>query len=391
MRSTRSVLVCGLFLCLAAHSAGCTRSAGAPAGAPAGPAQGEVTPPENDVPVGAAATTSERPRTVEVTEPIVQSTEFDFYAARPMGKGVAYVRQAGPPMRQNADLMYYDLETRQERVVAHTTTPSGQIDMPSGDWPWLTWLDWSQGTGQWTVYGINLEEGEPFVIASTKQGSIPNFLTPEPSLSGTRVVWVEVTKNPNFGDLFLYDLQTRTKHRLTSGEEVGIPEIAGDVMVFPRVAPGATDAQLWSWNLVTGEQKELTHTRIGYTRFGGRYLGYTEVDEVPNEGARHTLFLLDLHTGKTRQLAPQTPPGYFYVVATGDQHVIWDKGDPDMFYGYSVSRPGESLRIHVSNLGKDGYIRHPRMKGEQLVWAGTESENGVFRRKVYYLDLAQTP
>lgn len=133
-------------------------------------------------------------------------------------------------------IVVHDLKTGAQTTVLTGPSPSGaRIEYP--------WMVWSEGEGPRFVVAYNLQTAQRFAIT---KGS--NSLS-DPDISGTRVVWQDVTANA----IRMKDLATGQEITIASGSGLRqSPAIAGNWVVWQDCRNG--DFDIYGYHIPTGTE-----------------------------------------------------------------------------------------------------------------------------------------
>jgi hypothetical protein len=219
------------------------------------------------------------------------------------------------------------------RVDAWSASPGSQDFVTESEGPWVVTVRTGLGLPfpDWSIILRNVETGDMRTVSRSQaavarvpgvQTRLPTGFAPQPSLSGTRLAWVESNLDAAGGlrrQVKLYDLATGATSVLfdvpepLSGDAWSVA-VRGDIAAWAYRPPHKDAVEIVVHDFVSGAQRHITGVGNPYSLVlsaGGRYLAWD--DEMVTKTA------MDLHTGARVTYATAVGWGTF---ATGDE-ISW--------------------------------------------------------------------
>jgi len=271
-----------------------------------------------------------------------------------------------------SELHVTDARTGEDRLLAETTIPLGQLDVPCADGDWVVWLDWAEigeHNGDWKLFALNMESGEQFCFAESGPGGDPQptgWLLPIPKLHDGKVVWSAEVKERGY--VHVYDLEAQTEEVITDTGHSYSPQIWGGRVVYLEWHPEDRTHDLMMYDLATGERRALVEgIKISYFSLCGDWVAYNHKTLSEDDYHQDTLYLLHLEKGDRRLIAPRTRKGFSHIPALGDGFLAYHNTAYSHFKVYAFANPEKSFIIRP----REGVsIMHPHAHGGSLAWWG---------------------
>jgi len=336
--------------------------------------------------------------------PLVTCTGRQFLKKYvPSGAHLFYIRQTldtySPEhrcMTGPCELRLVDMYTGEDRLLASSTFPLGTLDVPRADGDWVVWLDWAElgpGYGRWKVFALNAATGEQLLLGSSAEPGFephpeygePNL--PMPDIHSGRVVWSH--GRPGVGDVYVYDLNTRERRRITDSGDAFFPQVWGDNIVYVRWDQdnGTTDVMLHGIEAGT-DRPLLQNVKVWNFSLWGNRLAYSQKTPV-NDHHCGILYLLHLVTGERRLIGRRTPLGYSYMPALGDGFLAWHMTRTNHINVFDYNNPEKSFTIEAPLPQAEGVgISHPVAHGDTLAWRGRQRVDDDLVETAYVLRVA---
>jgi beta propeller repeat protein len=146
----------------------------------------------------------------------------------------------------NSDIYAYNIATTQEVRITTDTANQFYPDVSSSI---ITWDDFRNGT--WDIYYYDLTSGSQAGVVIDPAGQSGS------AASGYRVVWTD-TRASN-ADIYYKDVSTGSgKALITYMTHQTQPDISGDLVIWTDKRAGATNIDIWGYNLATSQPFQVT-------------------------------------------------------------------------------------------------------------------------------------
>lgn len=201
----------------------------------------------------------------------------------------------------------------------------------------------------------------------TCQGVLkPIAVTPErqdlPVISGNWVVWMDDRGDSPNGDLFAYNLLTKTEQQITFGTAPEPPAISGDKVVWEEWSRDGGGSDIYLYDLSTNQQKRITNDSASQR--------YPDIDKnlivwVDDRNGSLDIFVYNLITKKTQQITTMDVAPTIGEPAISGRRVVWEEwrdGYSHIFLYNLTTKSEKQLTTDSRN------HRFPSISGHRVVY-----------------------
>lgn len=280
----------------------------------------------------------------------------------------------------------HDLKTGQQRRVARTTFPGGQIGQVRTDGRWVVWTDlefFRIVAGEWRIYALDLITGAQTEVGrNTTPGEVlarHDFTWPTIALEGRRVVWDEgyVAEGRRAIRIRLAELGTKKTVVLVDSSSDGLlqPTISRGRAAFVRVPAAllrtASRPSIRVLDLATGREWEPDPGAVGFQPW---LWGDLLVWKGGALGQAGDVVLHDLQRGTTRVLAREVAD----LPSVGERYVTWQDR--------SFQRVPVFDLVHgVELTAATGSAGRPVVQGDVVAWISVDAPEPNWRGSIRYM------
>jgi hypothetical protein len=279
----------------------------------------------------------------------------------------------------------HDLKSGQQRRIARTVFPGGQIGQVRTDGHWVVWTDlefFRVVAGEWRIFALDLITGAQTEVGrNTTPGEVlarHDFTWPTIGLEGPHVVWDEgyVTGERRAVRIRLANLATNTSVVLVDSTSDGLlqPTVSGGRVAFVRVLAAllgtGSRSSIRVLELATGREWEPDPGALGFQPWLWRDLIVWKGGGLGQWG---DVVLHDLQQGTTRVLAR----GVADLPSVGDHYVTWQDR--------SFQRVPVFDLVHgVEITAATGGVGRPVAQGDVVAWISVDAAEPNWRGSIRY-------
>ena len=250
---------------------------------------------------------------------------------------------------KNFKVIYmYDLETKQETVIANAADNRG-LPKISGDR--IVWEDWRNG-GSVDIYMYDLKTKQEAVIASYQNSQF------NPEIWGDKIVWVDWRRGQGRGDIYMYDLKTQKETELAYNccFSTTHPHISGDRVVWAaELTMKKWEEDIYMYDLLTGRAIQITNLPSDQS---GPAISGDRIVWTDSRNGNSDIYMYDLKTKKETQIT--TDPHEQYGPAIWGDIIAWtDRRDEDGYY---------DIYIYDLKTGKEIQVTGSRGQYSPAIW-----------------------
>jgi len=255
----------------------------------------------------------------------------------------------------NADIYAYNISSAQESRI---TTDTANQFYPDVSASIITWDDFRNGT--WDIYYYDLGSGAQAGVVVDPAGQSGS------ACSGYRVVWTD-TRASN-ADIYYKDVSLGSGKALcTYMTHQTQPDICGDLVVWQDKRAGATNINIWGYNLATSTEFQVTtdtHDQQSPAISGQRVVWQD------NRNGNWDIYMRDLST--EQEIPICTAAGDQTEPAIDGDIIVWTdmrNGNPDI-YMFDLATSQE-YPVCVDPAEQ----RRPAVSQSRAVWADNRNGN----------------